>query len=201
MMKRPSFNAAAMPPFAELPPIPLPPAESAGVMRIDNHVYFYADVNPLTCLNLMNELRAAAANLRAANFTGIPVILHIMSDGGAAFSALAVADQMHQVGWPIHAVVEGLCASAGTLIALACDRCAIQRNAFMLIHSLSAGFDGTYEQVKDHAGMLETLHNQMVDFYVARTSAERGRIEEMMKRDTWLSAAKALEAGIVYEVL
>lgn len=201
MMKRPTFNTTTMPTFAEPTPIPFPPVDSSGVMRIDNHVYFYADVNPLTCLNLMNELRAAAANLRAANFTGIPIILHIMSDGGAAFAGLAVADQMHQVGWPVRAIVEGLCASAGTLIALACSHVAIQRNAFMLIHSLSAGFDGTYEQVKDHAGMLETLHNQMVDFYVAHTSAERGRIEEMMKRDTWLTAAKALEAGIVHEVL
>ncbi len=200
-MKRPTFNATAMPTFAEPTPIPSPPADSAGVLRVDNHVYFYADVNPVNCLNLLNELRSAAANLRAANFTGIPVILHIMSDGGAAFAALAVADQVRQVGWPVRAIVEGLCASAGTLIALACSHVAIQRNAFMLIHSLSAGFDGTYEQVKDHAGMLDTLHNQMVDFYVAHTSAERGRIEEMMKRDTWLNAAKALEAGIVHEVL
>jgi len=201
-MRRPPVRFASMPPIE----IPMPEFEpprpvSDGVLAVDNHVYFYADVTRATCLTLMEKLRTAAATLRAVNYADVPLVLHIMSDGGEAFAGLAVADQMRQIGWPVHAIIEGLCASAGTLIALACERVAIQRNAFMLIHSLSAGFDGSYEQVKDHTGMLEALNEALIGFYVEHTSAERGRIEEMMKRDTWLTALKALEVGIVHEVL
>lgn len=202
-MKRNPVRFASMPPIE----IPLPefepprPASSDGVLVVDNHVYFYADVTRVTCLTLMEKLRTAAATLRAVNYANVPLVLHIMSDGGEAFAALAVADQVRQLGWPVHAVIEGLCASAGTLIALACEQVAIQRHAFILIHSLSAGFDGSYEQVKDHTGMLEVLNEALIGFYVERTLAERGRIVEMMKRDTWLNAEMALAEGIVKEVL
>lgn len=178
-----------------------PPASTATITTIDNHVYFYAPVTPENCLELIRNLRNAAANLRAANFASIPIKLHIMSDGGDTFAALAVVDQIGQIGWSIHAIAEGLCASAATLIALACERCAMQRNAFLLLHSGDAGFQGTYHQFQDYAGVLDIMNEQIVDFYVTHTTAERGRIVEMMKRDTWLNADMALGAGIVNEVL
>ena len=171
------------------------------VEKVDNHVYFYAPVTPENCLELIRNLRNAAANLRAANFTSVPIALHIMSEGGDAFAALAVADQIAQIGWRIDAIAEGLCASAATLIALACTRFVMQRNAFILIHSGEAGFMGTYQQFQDYAGILDAMNEQLIEFYVAHTTADRGRIEEMMQRDTWLNASKALAAGIVSEVL
>ncbi len=178
-----------------------PPAPTATITTIDNHVYFYAPVTPENCLELIRNLRNAAANLRAANFTSIPIHLHIMSDGGDTFAALAVVDQIGQIGWPIRAIAEGLCASAATLIALACDRCAMQRNAFLLLHSGDAGFQGTYHQFQDYAGVLDIMNEQIIDFYVTHTRADRASIVEMMKRDTWLNGTKALSARIVDEVL
>lgn len=189
---------------AEPTPEPTPaaaPASAATITTIDNHVYFYAPVTAENCLELIRNLRNAAANLRAANFTSIPIHLHIMSDGGDTFAALAVVDQIGQIGWTIHAIAEGLCASAATLIALACDRCAMQRNAFLLLHSGDAGFQGTYHQFQDYAGVLDTMNEQIIDFYMEHTAAERGRIVEMMKRDTWLNADMALAEGIVKEAL
>lgn len=191
---------------AEPTPEPTPaaaPASAATITTIDNHVYFYAPVTAENCLELIRNLRNAAANLRAAAFASVPIYLHIMSDGGDTFAALAVVDQIgrRQIGWPVYAIAEGLCASAATLIALACDRCAMQRNAFLLLHSGDAGFQGTYHQFQDYAGVLDIMNKQIVDFYVANTTAERGRITEMMKRDTWLTADMALAEGIVSKVL
>lgn len=177
------------------------PISPINVERVDNHVYFYNDVTPESCLDLMRELRNAAANLRASNYHKIPIVLHVMSNGGEAFPALAVADQMNQIGWPVESVIEGLCASAGTFIALAAGTCHIQRNAFMLIHSLSAGFDGTLQQVQDHTAMLDRLNEQITSFYVAHTATDREKIIELMKRDSWLSAAEAVKAGIVDGVM
>lgn len=183
------------------PPEEVRPTNPINVATINNHVYFYSDVTPESCLALIRELRNAAAELRASDYGQTPIILHVMSNGGDAFPALAVADQMGQIGWRVESVIEGVCASAGTFIALAAATCRIQRNAFMLIHSLSAGFDGTIQQIQDHTTMLDQLNEQMAEFYVAHTAAKKQEIMELMLRDSWLSATEAVEAGIVDGVM
>lgn len=190
-------------PRAEFEEQPIPAVVSypvqSNIARIDNHVYFYADVTPESCLRLMQELRNAAANLRAAGFCSIPIELHIMSDGGDLFPAFAIVDQIKGLGMiQVKAVIEGLCASAATLIAMACDVCYIRPHAFMLVHPMSGGFEGQHEQIQDYAGMLRTLNEKLIGFYLRNSNIpDRGRVEDLMRRESWLDAQQAVDLGMV----
>lgn len=92
MVKTPRFGRFTLMSSEPAPePAPAAPPAPINIATIDNHVYFYALVTPENCLELIRNLRNAAANLRAANFTSIPIHLHIMSDGGDTFLAMLVS--------------------------------------------------------------------------------------------------------------
>ena len=105
-------------------------ADPMTVETIDNHVYFYAGVDSDRCLALVRSLRELDNRLRTERETrqvppeipATPIWLHINSPGGDLFAGLAAADQIPRIETPIYSVIEGMCASAATLISLACQR-------------------------------------------------------------------------------
>lgn len=122
-----------------------------------------------------------------------------MSDGGDVFPAFAIVDQIKSLGMvQVKAVIEGLCASAATLIAMACDARYIRPHAFILVHPMVGGFEGQHEQIQDYAGMMRMLNEKLIDFYLRHSDIlDRGRVENMMSRESWLDAQQAVDLGMV----
>ena len=81
--------------------------------------------------------------------------------------------------------MEGICASAATLIAMSCARRHILPNSFMLIHQLSSLMWGTHEQFKDEMDLQSKVMERLVMFYVARTKVTEKKIRKMLQRDFW----------------
>lgn len=178
------------------------------VETIDNHIYFYADVDSDRCLAMIRAIRELDTRLRnergsrglPADFPLTPIWLHVQSDGGGLFAGLAMADQLAQIESPIYSIVEGVCASAATLIALSCTRRYILPSAFMLVHQLSSFKWGKYEEFKDEMVLLDMAMARLVAFYEKRTRLQEADIREMLKRDTWMDAQTCLELGFVDEI-
>lgn len=173
------------------------------VEAFDNHVYFYSDVDTDRCLALMKTLRELDNKFRQESIsrnmdgTVVPIWLHINSGGGDLFSAFGVADQIRQIKTPIISIVEGLTASAATIISAACARRLIQPSAYMLIHQFSTFFYGKHEEFKDEMQLQEMLMKRLVTFYVSRTRLDEPTLADMLKHDTWMDAARAIETGFV----
>ena len=115
------------------------------VEAVDNHVYFYSDVDSDRCLALIRTIRETDARLRAERISRdledhppVPIWLHIQSGGGYLFAGFGAADELASITTPVYAIVEGLCASSATLIALACPKRFIRPNGFMLIHQFTS---------------------------------------------------------------
>lgn len=179
------------------------------VESVYNHVYFYSGVDSDRGLALMRSLRETDNMLQnergqrqiPSEHPQTPIWLHIQSGGGGVFAGLAIADQLKQIRTPIYSIVEGYCASAATLISMACSKRFIQPSAFMLIHQLSSVAWGTYEQLKDDMHLNDMLMNQLVSFYEKYTNLDKETITEKMKRDSWFNATESLENGFVDEVM
>lgn len=177
------------------------------VESIDNHVYFYADVDTDRCLALMREIRYIDARLRTEQLTReiadlppTPIWLHIYSGGGDLFAGLNVADQLQRIQTPIYSIVEGLCASAATFISMACTRRYITPTSFMLIHQFSTLVWGKHEEFKDDMRLQEMMIAKMVAFYAARTDVTSDGLRELLKHDWWMDAEEAVKRGFVDEV-
>lgn len=177
------------------------------VEAVDNHVYFYSDVDSDRCLALIRTIRETDARLRAERISRdledhppVPIWLHIQSGGGYLFAGFGAADELASITTPVYAIVEGLCASSATLIALACPKRFIRPNGFMLIHQFTSFHWGTHEEFKDEMILQEALIERIIAFYAERTIVTADAIREMLKHDTWLTADQCLARGFVHEV-
>jgi len=184
-------------------------ADKLTVEQIDNHVYFYSDVDSDRCLALIRTLRQVDTQLRneraSRNIPNghppTPIWLHIYSYGGDLFAGLSMADQMRSLQSPVYSIIEGTCCSAATLIAMSCTRRYILPSSFILIHQFSTAMWGTHEQFKDEMKLQEAALEALVKFYVTHSKAKAKAVRAMLKRDTWMGAAEALEQGFVDEVV
>lgn len=178
------------------------------VEKVDNHVYFYAHVDSDRCLDLLRSIRELDSELRAEQISrGIedapmtPIWLHIHSYGGDLFSGFSTADQLTLIKSPIYAVVEGVCASAATLIGMVCQKRYILPNSFMLIHQLSTLMWGTHEEFKDEMHLQNKAMERLVAFYAQHSKLKPEEIRDILKRDYWMDAEAAVKNGFVDEIL
>lgn len=179
------------------------------VETVDNHVYFYADVDSDRVLALMRAVKEIDRELRNErisrqipdDYPQTPIWLHIHSNGGDVFAGLSAADQLRGIKTPIFSVIEGMCASAATLIAISARRRYIMPSAFMLIHQISAFAWGTHEQFKDEMRLQEMLMETLMKWYSEHSKLDPEAIREMLRRDSWMNAQQALEAGFVDAIL
>lgn len=185
---------------------------SDTVEAVDNHIYFYADVTTSTVLSLMKILRETDARLQweiwkrnpypyIKTVPVLPIYLHIMSNGGELFGGLSLADQIPTIISPVHTIVEGICASAATLISMSGNKRYMLTNGFMMIHQPSTSVWGTYQALKDHAKLADMAMEKLIQFYINHSKSDRRTIEEVLSHDTYLSASEALEYGFIDEIV
>jgi ATP-dependent protease ClpP protease subunit len=178
------------------------------VETVDNHIYFYADVDSDRCLALIRAIRQADSELRSEYLSrGLegtpltPIWLHLHSYGGDLFTGFSVADQLTMIKTPIYSVVEGICASAATLISMSCSKRYILPSSFMLIHQLSGLKWGTHEQFKDEMTLQNKAMERLVEFYARKSAVSANEIRNMLTRDYWMDAETSIQMGFADAIL
>jgi ATP-dependent Clp protease protease subunit len=179
------------------------------VESIDNHIYFYADVDSDRALALIREIKMLDSALRTEHlsrelpegYPQAPIWLHIYSSGGDAFAAFNIADQIKGIKTPLFSIIEGYCASAGTLISMACARRYIRPRSFMLIHQISSMLWGNFEQLQDEMKLQTMAMEAIINFYKEHSKLQEDQIVTLLKRDSWFNATEAVSLGLVDEIL
>ena len=169
--------------------------------RDRNHIYFYTDVDQDTCLSLnrkINDLnRDLLKDVIEFNTPPPAIYLHINSGGGSLFAAFSTIDTIMNSKIPIVSIIEGCAASAATIISMVCHKRYITPNSFMLIHQLSTGVYGKFEEIKDNFINDEALMKLLYKLYNEHTSMDNKTIKKVLKRDIWWTADECLEHGLV----
>jgi ATP-dependent Clp endopeptidase proteolytic subunit ClpP len=170
--------------------------ESSVVTSHGREVFFHGPVTPASVLKLQTTLLEAAA----APSRDPVVYLYINSEGGDLYAGLAAMDYIATFRAPVHTVVQGLVASAATLIALAGKRRFIMPHAHLLVHQLSTGFWGKFNEMVEEYKTSKQLMKLLTRIYVDRTSMDREDVKAMLGKETHLSAKKAIQLGFADEV-
>ena len=174
------------------------------ISRENNHVYFYSEVNRHTIYMLIGLLREAreysAMTSMKLNIDEIPIYIHINSSGGFVTEAFAAMDIIQSCSVPIYSIVEGVAASAATLISVVCSKRFIRPNAQMLIHQLSSFVGGKMSEIEDELLNLSATMNKMKDIYSEHSSMTKKTINELLARDLWLDSRTAIKHGLVDEI-
>jgi len=131
-----------------------------------------------------------------------PVQLHVASDGGELAAALAVIDVIDAMTAPVHAVVTAQAAGAVVAVLAAADKRAAYRHArFRLTEPRATGVTGTADEVARAAGQHLRELEEVVLRLVETTGQPRSRIEDDLSAGRSLTAAEAVEYGLIDEVI
>ena len=180
----------------------------------ENHIYFYDDVNTNSILELVKHIKNLnrKIKLELADYNilydtnaenTVNIYLHINSFGGFVFDSLAAVDTIISSEVPIISIIEGCAASAATFLSIVCQKRQMREHASMLIHQLSGGFWGTFEQMKDDIKNSKYLMKVIKDIYMKHTNDKlsEDKLDEVLQRDIWWSPKKCKKYGLIDEIV
>jgi len=134
--------------------------------------------------------------------------LNVYSYGGQVFAALAMHAILSRHPARIVASVDGLAASAATILLMAADEIRMPANAYLMIHNAAMFAAGDYRDMQAAADQLRKWSRDIANLYTARieenTDAPRAeilsRVIEAMDAETWLTGEEAVAMGLVERV-
>lgn len=128
------------------------------------------------------------------------LVVHLNTPGGLAYEGIAVANVLRAHRAKVTVIVDGLAASAGSVIAMAGDEVVMNVGAQMMIHD-AAGF--CWGQAADMTKMAETLgslSDSVASVYANRAGGTAAEWREVMRAETWYTAEEAVKAGLADRV-
>jgi len=141
---------------------------------------------------------AFAAELDAIGPHGID--LHINSGGGSVFDAVAMHAALVNHPSDVTTYIDGVAASAASFLAMAGDQVVIEKPAQMMIHNASGIVLGTKAEMRDMADLLDQTDSIMAQIYADRSGRPAADFLAAMDRETWYTAAQAVDAGLADRV-
>ena len=129
------------------------------------------------------------------------ITLHINSPGGSVFSAVAIANTLKNHKAKITANIDGLAASAATIITSACDTVKMPKNALFMIHNPITFAYGNNQDMQKTLEMLNKVKNSIIETYLNKAKTDKETLSELMDNETWMSAEEAKEYGFIDEIL
>lgn len=128
------------------------------------------------------------------------ITLRINSVGGDVFEAQAMYSYLKSHPANVTVRVDGIAASAASLVAMAGDRIIMPANALMMIHNPAGFAMGEAEDMRDMADILDKVRDSIAAVYMMRTAIAREDILRMMDEETWMTAEEAHVLGFCDEV-
>ena len=121
----------------------------------------------------------------------------INSGGGEVFAAVAIAQQLKNHKAEVHTYVEGIAASAATIIAMAGDVRHMTMSGLYMIHLPSSSARGNKHDLAKSIEVLEKVEEVIRLTYKTKTNLSDEELTEMIDHESWLTAEEAYKYGFV----
>lgn len=125
--------------------------------------------------------------------------VRINSPGGNVWDGIAIFNLLKQHKAQVHVQIDGIAASAASLIAMAGDLITMGEGSMMMIHNPWTLAIGDAAALQKAAGMLEKVEGQFADIYSKRSGAKTDEVGALMDDETWFTAAEAVKNGFADE--
>lgn len=123
------------------------------------------------------------------------------SPGGDVFAASQIYTMLKEYAGKVSVRIDGLAASAASVIAMAGDEIIMSPVAMMMIHNPATVIFGEAADLQSGIKMLSEVKESIINAYEQKTNLPRNKISNMMDAETWFSAQKAVELGFVDKIL
>jgi ATP-dependent protease ClpP protease subunit len=123
------------------------------------------------------------------------IVVRINSPGGDAFEGVAICSLLRSQGKPVDVYVDGIAASAASIIAMAGDTITMGRSAMMMVHNAWTVCAGDGDDMRKCADTLDTISLSIGQTYVAKTGKTAAEIKAIMDAETWMGAEECVDEG------
>lgn len=132
----------------------------------------------------------------AGVFEASAVDLHIHSPGGDVMQGFAIFNTLSRLKAKLDIWVDGVAASmASMIVCLPGATVHMPENAWLMVHKPWGGIAGDSDDMRDYAAWLDRNEALMLSAYMNKTGLGQEELEAMLKAETWLTGAEAVEKG------
>ena len=124
-----------------------------------------------------------------------PVTLWLSSPGGDVIAASQIYAMLMDYPSDITVKIDGIAASAASVIAMAGTTVLMAPTSLMMIHQPMAGVFGNHDDMEKAMSMLDEVQESIINAYQIKTNLTRAKLAHMMNQETWMNANKAIELG------
>lgn len=132
--------------------------------------------------------------------------LRINSLGGNLFDGLAIYSYLRSHPARVTVYIDGIAASAASVVAMSGDEIIMPENALMMIHdpltwlSVSGNIARLREEFERIISALEASKSAIIGAYQARTGIDADALAGYMAAETWLTGPQAVDLGFADKV-
>lgn len=164
---------------------------------VDLFIYDAISWLGITAADLVRDLMMLDTNL---------INVRINSPGGEVWDGIAIKNALQQHKATVNVTIDGVAASIASVIALAGETITMMPGARMMIHNATGFCEGTAEDMRETAELLEMINGDIAELYAARSGKQDAAFfaEAMnagaMNLGTWYTAAECVELGLADKI-
>nr|DAF29435.1 MAG TPA: Putative ATP dependent Clp protease [Caudoviricetes sp.] len=125
----------------------------------------------------------------------------INSPGGDVFAAAQIYNMLMDYPHNVTVKIDGLAASAASVIAMAGTEVQMSPVAMMMIHNPMTVAIGDSAEMQKASAMLDEVKESIMNAYEIKTGLSRTKISHLMDAESWFNAKKAVELGFADKIL
>lgn len=130
-----------------------------------------------------------------------PVTIWLNSPGGDCIAASQIYTMLMDYPDDVTIKIDGIAASAASVIAIAGTKVLMAPTALMMIHNPMTMAYGNHEDMEKAMEMLDEVKESIINAYEIRTGLSRSKLSHLMDSETWFNANKAVEMGFADGIL
>lgn len=162
-------------------------------------IYIYGDIGEswfgdgITAKSIAEELKKIGA--------AETIDVHINSYGGDVFDGLAIYRQLVDHKAKVTTHVDGIAASAASVVAMAGDTINIGNGGQMMIHDAWTIAIGNADELRQVAERVDLTSAELAKLYAARTKQSETQVRDWMREELWMTADEAKARGFADNVV
>lgn len=165
-------------------------------------LYIYSDIGQSWWSDETVTLKSFMAELAELPAAVVSLTVHVNSLGGDVFDAVGIANALRtwrSEGRAVTTVVDGIAASAASIVIMAGDIVRIADNALVMVHLPWTIGIGNAGDMRKTADRLDLVRDQIVATYRWHSALEPDALVALMEAETWMDADEALANGFATE--
>lgn len=139
-------------------------------------------------------ITAKSISNQLSDVTG-DLTIRFNSYGGDVFEGHAIYNIIKNYSGKTTGIIDGIAASAASVVAMGCDELEMPLNSMLMIHDPWTFAVGDSREMSKTADVLDSIKQTIVNVYKDKTGIEEQVLSEMMSKETWLDADQAQEHG------